>query len=405
MFAVRTFRINTDDGSLVPIAQGTHYRAWADGSAEAACAIGRDHRAPDEDCRCGLYAFGSAQDVTRQYAQARRVLAVVACHGRVVVGSRGVRAERARVVALWLDPGLPAALVERATARYPSIPRFTDRAAMLAEFPPSRMQTYSDPSGPLSSRRARLLFAVVVLAAAAVVYSGGALREPAQVAALLVALAGGGVSLASSLGVRGIGPSGGALGVGVMFVALALAVRGVPVSYAVVPFLVVVLCYLAVALAHRVAVRWGPICDGAVAFTPPLPAYLADLMCEPAGGDARAATYLLTDPSGRLPQTAVCVRRRGAGVPASVWQAREAVVVDTGTGEAVTATRCRRMGAGRRSWRVIGRATCSRSVVEQALGVPIPAGPLPGSSRTRQVPPEGAAVTLARALSRLRRRG
>jgi hypothetical protein len=140
--AVRTFRIGRD-GALHPLFSSD---PWADGDNTARCLREDDgaHRSPDPDCTCGFYAYGAEQWVA-EHPGSRHVLAVVSCWGRIVAGTRGLRAEHSRVEALWLSAAVPAALAARVAARYPSVAVHRDRAAMLAEHPPTALDCYEQP--------------------------------------------------------------------------------------------------------------------------------------------------------------------------------------------------------------------------------------------------------------------
>lgn len=372
VYALRTFRINTDDGTLVPIAQPAEYRAWADGSATATCARGRDHVAPDEGCRCGLYAFGSVAEITRQYGQGQRVLAVVACHGKIIAGTKGIRARHARVVALWLSPGLTATLRAAVLARYPQIPSFASKSAMLAEFPPTRLETYETPRPRARKVLEAVGFAAVLCGLGVLAYDGRPVGEMWQALALLVALSGGALSLCASLGIRSIGSRAAIAGFGVMVLCLALAVRGMPAGLAAVPLLVITTCYVAVGTWQRVAVRWGPMCDALVPFTPPLPGGLAaadrDLV-----DPADPLAWYFRDPAG---PTLVSARyrhssRRGAvKMRPALSQARAAVFLVGYGSDSFLVTRCHRERA--KAWRAVSRQLCTRDEVEIALGMPVP---------------------------------
>lgn len=63
------------------------------------------HDAPDEACRCGIYAAADWLTIDRVYVapEERTVVGVVALAGKIIPGSNGWRAEKARIVAL-LDP-------------------------------------------------------------------------------------------------------------------------------------------------------------------------------------------------------------------------------------------------------------------------------------------------------------
>jgi hypothetical protein len=139
--AVRTFRIGRG-GTLCPLFSD---EAWEDGANEARCrnvppgAVAL-HPAPDPGCTCGFYAYGSEAAV--EYRHERHVLAVVSFWGRVIAGTRGLRAEHGRVEALWLSETVPAELAARVARRYPSVALYRDRAAMLAEHPPTPLDCY-----------------------------------------------------------------------------------------------------------------------------------------------------------------------------------------------------------------------------------------------------------------------
>ncbi|HVX45404.1 MAG TPA: hypothetical protein VHC49_16045 [Mycobacteriales bacterium] len=376
IYAVRTFRVSTDDGSLVPIAQSGQFQAWRSGRAEAVCARSRDHVAPDEDCTCGLYAFGSLAELERQYVQTRRVMAVVACHGKVISGTKGVRAQHARVVALWVDPNLPRALIDKVRSRYSQVPMFSDREVMLAEFPVSDLDTYSTGRQPFRSRAVRAAYLIGAVGIGIGVYFGEPMGEPWQVLALVVALASGAMALGASLGMRALGPTIGIGCVGVMAISLGLALRGIAPSVAAVPFLAVVLCYLAVGFSQRVVVRWGPICDGLVAYTPPLPSHLLSVSVEQRKMDLPGAqAWEFADHSDEYPVVAACVGPRGIQGRRSVrrWLRRttacDVVFLDPMSTGAFMVSRRTRTHARTPFWRTVNRQICSRATVENTLGV------------------------------------
>jgi hypothetical protein len=136
--ALRTFRIGPG-GWLHPLFS---QEPWQDGSNTARC-LRTDvepHPAPDPGCRCGFYAYGSTQAV--EYPQGRHVLAVVECWGRVIAGTRGVRAEHSRIVALWLSRTVPADLAAQIRQNYPSVALHRDRQRMTAERPLTELDCY-----------------------------------------------------------------------------------------------------------------------------------------------------------------------------------------------------------------------------------------------------------------------
>ena len=148
VIALRTFRVD-ESGLLLPLYSD---RFWYDGVNCATCAPPtgeperRDHQVASPGCDCGFYAFGSPEAASR-YRHSRYVQAVVACWGSVVAGTQGVRAERARIVAIWLDPAAPPWLRKRVELTYPSARLHADRDRMLAEHPLSVLPCYA-PARP-----------------------------------------------------------------------------------------------------------------------------------------------------------------------------------------------------------------------------------------------------------------
>lgn len=161
--ALRTFRVDEYGGLLPLFGQDP----WFDGSNHAACApptgeVSRGHRAPDPDCECGFYAYGTIAAAQRT-RNMRYVQAVVSCWGRVVAGTRGVRSEFARIDALWLAPTVPAWLRQAIARRYPSARLFSDADEMLAEYPLTILDSYDGSVAP--RHRVAESFSAMVLAA------------------------------------------------------------------------------------------------------------------------------------------------------------------------------------------------------------------------------------------------
>ncbi len=153
--AVRTFRVGRH-GQLRSLSSAYD---WPDGPAEASCLTG-EHDAAADGCTCGLYAYASP-GAAEQDRRATHVLAIVACWGRVVAGTRGLRAQYARVEALWLSAAVPDALVRDVAARYPSVRLYRDRAAMLERHPLTVLDCYEP------TRRSRVGLVVGGVAATA----------------------------------------------------------------------------------------------------------------------------------------------------------------------------------------------------------------------------------------------
>jgi hypothetical protein len=160
--AVRSFRIGAD-GMLYPLFSD---QPWVDGANTARCRVTPDdvdHQVPDPECTCGFYAYASAR-AADEYPHARHVLAVVACWGGVIAGSRGVRAQKARIEAIWMSPKVPDYLRAAVARRYPSVAVEPDADALLAHHPPSELACY-DPQPPRERPGRRLAMRVAVGAA------------------------------------------------------------------------------------------------------------------------------------------------------------------------------------------------------------------------------------------------
>ncbi len=148
--AVRTFRL-MPDGALARI---TRRPAWSDGVNTASCHRGDragGHVAPEPRCRCGLWGYGSLQALRDSAIREQaRVVAIVSCHGRVIPGSLGVRAQHAALDAVWLSPEVSDAARSRAAARYPAAAVYASLPAMLGEW--TRKASAQRRTGSCSSR-------------------------------------------------------------------------------------------------------------------------------------------------------------------------------------------------------------------------------------------------------------
>ncbi|MGY1786933.1 hypothetical protein [Geodermatophilus sp. SYSU D00698] len=160
--ALRTFRIGPD-GALYPLFSTD---PWHDGANEARCLNGDrpPHPSPAPDCTCGFYAFGTEQWAGDQ-PRSRHVLAVVACWGHVVAGTRGLRAEYCRIEALWLSGAVPVDLTARVRRNHPSVAVYEDRSRMLAEHPPTELDCYERPGRGTGRPAGRLWWSAAIAAA------------------------------------------------------------------------------------------------------------------------------------------------------------------------------------------------------------------------------------------------
>jgi hypothetical protein len=137
MHALRTFKIHHAQMHSLSAPNGL----WRNGVCEAEC-IERlrgwsndghpDLPAPQLDCSCGIYGTFSLDALVVAYrAQSQDVLTVIAVEGRTIIGTRGVRTERARVVAWW-TPKLWATAI--CTAQFIDAKRYGTMHQMLDDY-------------------------------------------------------------------------------------------------------------------------------------------------------------------------------------------------------------------------------------------------------------------------------
>jgi hypothetical protein len=86
-----------------------------------------------EKCKHGFYAY---YDGSNDYKTDDRISGVVEGYGETVIGTRGFRAMKARIVALRINKDVPAHVAAMLRRNYPSVPFFDSFKAMVAEFPP-----------------------------------------------------------------------------------------------------------------------------------------------------------------------------------------------------------------------------------------------------------------------------
>jgi hypothetical protein len=154
--ALRTFRIGPN-GLLYPLFTDA---AWSAGTNTARCNLGGAHASPEPDCTCGYYAYAS-DSAAGEYPNAHHVLAVVACWGRVIAGTRGIRAEHARVEAVWMSEKVPTELADTVAECYPAAAVYTDKQLMLTEHPPTQLDCYELADSGRATRRRGVRVAVV----------------------------------------------------------------------------------------------------------------------------------------------------------------------------------------------------------------------------------------------------
>lgn len=96
-------------------------------------------------CKHGFYAYhdGSNDYHHRFPCVNGTVSGVVEGFGEVMVGTRGFRCMKARIVALCMDDEEWPVKATRAVANYPGVPVFYTFEKMVAEFPPDKPGEYA----------------------------------------------------------------------------------------------------------------------------------------------------------------------------------------------------------------------------------------------------------------------
>lgn len=163
---LRSFRVD-ESGMLLALFSN---QAWYDGTNTAVCApptgerARTNHSVAAPECECGFYAYGTESAAARN-RNMRFVQAVVSCWGSVVAGTQGVRAENARIDAIWLGPGVPQDLRARVAASYPSARFYAQRSAMVGEHPLSQLPCYApQPRRGMAARAVPFILGGLLLA-------------------------------------------------------------------------------------------------------------------------------------------------------------------------------------------------------------------------------------------------
>lgn len=95
--------------------QGT----WSMGENTAACRLGgayhrrMHHVIPDENCGCGFWAYWTVDAAPNPWGFTIPVLGVIEGYGRTLIGGRGFRCAKARMVALHFSEGTRNLIVGR----------------------------------------------------------------------------------------------------------------------------------------------------------------------------------------------------------------------------------------------------------------------------------------------------
>jgi hypothetical protein len=149
--ALRTFRIGPG-GVLYPLFSDLPWTADTNTAhCRVADAVGQDgvgsgeHVAPEPGCTCGYYAYAT-EEAALEYPNAKYVLAVIACWGHVVAGTRGLRTQHARIEALWMSDSVPANLAGMVAETYSDTTIYSDKQTMVEQHPLSVLECYETAS-------------------------------------------------------------------------------------------------------------------------------------------------------------------------------------------------------------------------------------------------------------------
>jgi hypothetical protein len=127
---VRSFLVD-DLGRLTGVA---YKKVWLPGENQAECLAEtrKDFGAHLPDCACGFYAY---YDGSNDYLDSgKTITAVVEGYGSTVIGSRGFRCAKARIVALHIPGDMKRSGV--VSRNYAGVPQFDTFLRMVQEFPP-----------------------------------------------------------------------------------------------------------------------------------------------------------------------------------------------------------------------------------------------------------------------------
>lgn len=140
------YKANDEDGDQYLLKSATVDVAWSPGTNIADC---RDsyrtqhfrHSAPQIDCTCGFYAVYEPHHIP--HYNGCEIYAVIEASGKIVLGTRGFRAQKARIVAATLVPlqvsrygGSYTHEILNGIARTYNISTFTSYDDMIAAYPP-----------------------------------------------------------------------------------------------------------------------------------------------------------------------------------------------------------------------------------------------------------------------------
>lgn len=97
------------------------------------------------ECHCGFYAFF---DGSNDYHRTGSVWGVVEGFGETLIGTRGFRSRKTRIVALCLSDRVAEDLAEKVRLNYWNVPFFDTFEDMVEAFPPDAAEREDIPQEP-----------------------------------------------------------------------------------------------------------------------------------------------------------------------------------------------------------------------------------------------------------------
>jgi hypothetical protein len=142
----RAWRLG-DSGQLWPL--HVKFEAWRGGENIAGCykqiltLDSNKHESPHEDCTCGFYAYHDRiPPIDMAYAMIAGPIVVgrIEGYGKTLIGDKGFRCEKARIVSIDTLDHLGSTVVNRIERRYPDTQILStrlkvDSASMLLTYP------------------------------------------------------------------------------------------------------------------------------------------------------------------------------------------------------------------------------------------------------------------------------
>jgi len=144
VFGLRAFK-PTDEGTLKPVSMPATQTGflWESGENIAKCVM-KVHIPAVLGCKCGFWAYTDGSN--EYHFNPTSVQGIIEASGRMVIGTKGFRAEKARIVVL-VEPDSDTIINHRIEKRFnmfirkhPDIPVVPNVDAALFEFPVSKIR-------------------------------------------------------------------------------------------------------------------------------------------------------------------------------------------------------------------------------------------------------------------------